>query len=334
MVRPPVSLVALLLAAVVLLGTVPGAPAQETPTPPAADNTVTRVELAADGSARWTVTIRTRLDSAADVRDYEAFQDRFRENTSRFLGPFESRISSVVASAAEATGRPMSASAFAAETRVQEVPRRWGIVEYAFTWSAFAATEGDAVVAGDAFVGGFFLSTNDTLVVVVPPEYALADVRPAPDDRGERSVAWTGREDFADGRPLVRAEPTGVDGGSAGGDGPGPSLPGPAVLGGAAVVLLALAGLAALGYRRRTAGGRAGASTGDATSALTDEERVLRLLEERGGRVPQAAVVEAFDWSTSKTSRLLGRMAEEGTIEKLQLGRENLIRLPPEDDDG
>lgn len=322
-----VGLLVLATLAVVAAAATPAALAQQTPTQPAVDNTVTRIELAADGSARWTVTIRTRLDSQADVEDYRAFQARFRENVSRFLGPFESRISSVVANAASATDRPMTATAFTAETRIQEVPRRWGIVEYGFTWTAFAATEGGDLVMGDAFVGGFFLATNDTLVVVLPPDYRVGAVEPAPTDRGRESVRWIGRQDFSDGRPLVRGVPTsdtspvaGDDGGS-GGSLPDGVLPGMAV-GGVALGLLVLAVYL---YRR-----------GDGSSPVdpdrTDEERVLALLEDRGGRMPQATIVEALDWSTSKTSRLLSRMADEGTIEKLRLGRENLIRLPEDEE--
>lgn len=332
--RRPALVLALLLVVPLVAGTGAAAPgtwlAQETPEPPTVDNTVTRIELAADGSARWTVTIRTRLDTRDDVEAYRAFQARFRENTSRFLGPFETRIANVVASAADATDRPMTATAFTAETRIQEVPRRWGIVEYGFTWNAFAAVEDDAVVMGDAFAGGFFLAVNDTLVVVPPADYTVATVEPAPTQRGERAVGWTGRQDFADGRPLVRAVPAdaAVDGPA--GDGSTNLVSPPMYLGLAAVGLALLVGLGALAYRRRSGAGATPASAG--WTAQTDEERVLELLEARGGRVPQAAFVEAFDWSTSKTSRLLTRMAEEGTVEKLQLGRENLIQLPDEDD--
>lgn len=331
--RRPALALALLLVLPLVAGTgaaAPGTPlAQETPTPPAVDNTVTRIELAADGSARWTVTIRTRLDTQADVEAYESFQARFRENTSRFLGPFETRIANVVESAADATGRPMTATAFTAETRIQEVPRRWGIVEYGFTWDAFAAVEGDAVVMGDAFVGGFFLAANDTLVVAPPADYTITSVEPAPSQRGERAVGWTGRQDFADGRPLVRAVPVDAVGDGPGDDGSTRPVISPMYLGVAAVGLALLVGLAAIVYRRRSGSG-ATPEPARAT-AQTDEERVLELLEARGGRVPQAAFVEAFDWSTSKTSRLLTRMAEEGTVEKLQLGRENLIQLPDEE---
>lgn len=330
---PPLAFVCLLLlTAVAGSGVAAPAPAfaQETPTPPAVDNTVTRVELAADGSARWTVTIRTRLDSQSDLEEYEAFQARFRANTSRFLDPFESRITAVVTNAGDATGRTMTATDFGAETRIQEVPRRWGIVEYAFTWSGFAAVEGDAVVVGDAFAGGFFLAVNDTLVVVAPPGYSVAAVEPPPTQRGERSVGWTGRRDFPDGRPLVRAEPAPGGGNDPAGDGGIPVLPLSTPVAAGAVGLAAILALAAFAYRRRLGGAPpAGPSVG---SGQTDEERVLELLEARGGRVPQATIVEAFDWSTSKTSRLLSRMADEGAVEKHQLGRENHIRLPDEED--
>lgn len=317
----------LLVVAIVAPGMASAAVAQETPESPAVDNTVTRIELASDGSARWTVTIRTRLDSQADVAEYAAFQSRFRSNTSQFLGPFESRISAVVASASDVTGREMSATGFTAETRIQEVPRRWGIVEYVFTWEGFALVEGEAVVMGDAFEGGFFLAANDTLVVVPPANYSIASVEPAPTKRDERSVAWTGRQDFPDGRPMVRSVPAAAGMGT-GGPGSTSALPSSALLGVAAAALLVLLGLAGRSYRRRSGN----AVDASAAAGPTDEERVLELLRDRDGRVAQSAIVEAFDWSTSKTSRLLSRMADEGTVEKLQIGRQNLIQLPDEED--
>lgn len=61
---------------------------------------------------------------------------------------------------------------------------------------------------------------------------------------------------------------------------------------------------------------------------MTDEERVVRLLESNGGRVRQGRIVEEFDWSKSKVSMLLSRMESDGTITKLRVGRENIIALP------
>lgn len=70
------------------------------------------------------------------------------------------------------------------------------------------------------------------------------------------------------------------------------------------------------------------------TPLLTDEERVLQLLHENDGQCKQQHIVAATDWSKSKVSRLLSRMAEDDAIEKITLGRENVIRLPREDDAG
>ncbi|WP_181686351.1 helix-turn-helix transcriptional regulator [Halorhabdus salina] len=61
---------------------------------------------------------------------------------------------------------------------------------------------------------------------------------------------------------------------------------------------------------------------------LSDEEYVEALLEHNGGRMKQAAIVSETDWSNAKVSQLLSSMAEDGRVEKLRIGRENLISLP------
>jgi len=69
-------------------------------------------------------------------------------------------------------------------------------------------------------------------------------------------------------------------------------------------------------------------STEEDLSLLSDTERVERLLERNGGRMRQADIVEMTDWSDAKVSQLLSSMADEDRVEKLRLGRENLISLP------
>ncbi|WP_408956947.1 helix-turn-helix transcriptional regulator [Natrinema sp. 74] len=61
---------------------------------------------------------------------------------------------------------------------------------------------------------------------------------------------------------------------------------------------------------------------------LSDEERVLRLLKRNGGRMKQASIVSETGWSNAKVSQLLSKMDENDEIEKLRIGRENLITLP------
>jgi len=64
---------------------------------------------------------------------------------------------------------------------------------------------------------------------------------------------------------------------------------------------------------------------------LSDEDRVLQLLEEHGGRMKQVHIVEQTDWSKSKVSMLLSDMEEDGDISKLRVGRENIISLAGEE---
>ncbi|CAM2885931.1 hypothetical protein HASA104033_06485 [Halobacterium salinarum] len=63
---------------------------------------------------------------------------------------------------------------------------------------------------------------------------------------------------------------------------------------------------------------------------LSDEERVERLLTDNGGRMKQSRIVEETRWSTAKVSQVLSGMDEDGRVEKLRIGRENLISLPGE----
>jgi hypothetical protein len=73
---------------------------------------------------------------------------------------------------------------------------------------------------------------------------------------------------------------------------------------------------------------------GEDLSLLSDEERVERLLDANGGRMRQADIVAETGWSDAKVSQLLSAMADEGRVEKLRLGRENLISLPDDEDGG
>jgi uncharacterized membrane protein len=64
---------------------------------------------------------------------------------------------------------------------------------------------------------------------------------------------------------------------------------------------------------------------------LSDEERVEQLLERNGGRMKQGNIVKETGWSNAKVSQLLSAMDDDDRIDKLRIGRENLITLPDED---
>ena len=333
---------------------------------PETDNTVTRIELRADGDARWTVRVRTRLSTQGEVDAYRTFQERFRNDTASYLGPFRERIRGVVASAAGATGREMRATNFTVSTDIQQVPRRWGVVSYSFTWKGFAASRENAVRVGDVFEGGLLITENDTLAIEGPPGYAAAAVDPAPTRRDDGALTWVGRIDFADQRPRIRYVPADAAPGSAtptatgagpgsgpgNGDGSGDSTGDEPAVGSDVVLALASVsvGLAAvlglLLWRRTRPEGGTGPTAGTGPAAgtgradpepaelLSDGERVVRLLEKEDGRMRQSAVADRLDWSASKTSRTVSSLAEDGEVEKLRIGRENVVSLANATDSG
>ena len=68
-----------------------------------------------------------------------------------------------------------------------------------------------------------------------------------------------------------------------------------------------------------------------AAEPASDEDRVVSLLRDHGGRMKQTRIVEQTDWSKSKVSMLLSEMEEQGLVTKLRVGRENLVSLPGEE---
>lgn len=336
---------AVLVCLLVLSASLP-TPASGTVTPeqPTVDNTVTRIQVQSEGDATWAVVVRTRLQTDEEVERYRAFQERFRNNTSRYLDPFSDRIRSVVASAENVTDREMRATNFSARTYIQEVPRRWGVVVYEFRWTDFARTEGSSLVVGDVFQGGYYLAENDTLVMSGPSGYAVDAVAPEPDERGDGTVRWFGPRDFGDQRPRVVFAPaeSGVStaNGTTTGGTPSNGLGTAFVVGGILVVLVL--GATAVAWRRRADGappetettepptGATAPAPTEPEPVRTDAERVEALLAESGGRMKQSAVADALDWSASKTSRVLSDLEDEGIVERTRIGRENVVDLVEE----
>lgn len=294
------------------------------------DNTVTRIEVHADGSARWQVRIRTRLRTDAAIRTYEAFQERFRANRSRYRSGFRASMEGIVAEAERETGRSMRASNVTVETSIRTVPRRWGIVTYAYTWEGFARTDGERLTVGDAFQSGFFIAPNDTLQLRAPAGYDFSTVEPTPDEVDGRLAIWEGRVDFGDGQPAATMRPAAEPGGG--------GLVVPLAVG---VLAVLLGSVGFIGYRRvrdettTPASTSADQSTSAQTTStpVTDEERLRELLQSNGGRMRQADIVDHVEWSESKVSRRLDRLVEEDVVEKTRIGRENVVSLTQSDEE-
>lgn len=102
-----------------------------------------------------------------------------------------------------------------------------------------------------------------------------------------------------------------------------------------------------IGPRRSDDGPASNAPTGDAHPRdellLTDADRVYNLVCENNGRMKQKNIVAETEWSKSKVSRVLSSMEADGEINKLRVGRGNVVyvdgaepeaaRSPYEDDE-
>lgn len=64
-----------------------------------------------------------------------------------------------------------------------------------------------------------------------------------------------------------------------------------------------------------------------AAEYMTPEAFVHHLLEQHDNRMKQSEIVDNTDWSKAKVSRVLGRMENEGEIQRYQVGRENVVTL-------
>ena len=302
-----------------------------------------------NGSATWVFRYQQGLETEEERRDFEAYAEEFNENETELYRTFREGAIELADEGSTATGREMSAGEFRREARTEGPTDNLGVVEMSFRWDGFARVD-DRVVMGDVFEGGLYVGPDQRLVVRPGPGLAFDDVRPDDGQLDEdslaesRSVTWVGEKSFNPGRPrvaFVDADAAGTDT-PAEGD-PGWMLPVAALL----VVLLGIAG--AVAYRSgafprgdegdaAVEGAGDGAATGGADGGeaaapvpeeelISDEERVVNLLEDHDGRMKQVKIVDETGWSKSKVSMLLSDMEEEGTISKLRVGRENIVSL-------
>ena len=323
----------------------------------APENTTIRARLYANTSARWSITTTYALDGESERRAFERYARTYRRGETD-AGVTNATFVGIAASASGATGRQM---AITNVTRSGRVGTETGSVTLSLLWTNMLARGenetlrfDDAVLLAGNRTWLRSLSAEQTLVVRTPPGYSIVDSGGLSFDIRNNALAVEGPRRF--GRPFsVTYRRTGGE------PPPEEAIPWDIVIGGLVVVAV-VTGLAAVRGRKRdrtpeaTADGNGrtpepegeGEGRGVADQAakdgetpddgvdpelLSDEERVERLLEANGGRMKQATIVAETGWSDAKVSQLLSAMADEGRVEKLRLGRENLISLPNEAED-
>ncbi|WP_159077116.1 helix-turn-helix transcriptional regulator [Halococcoides cellulosivorans] len=277
------------------------------------------IALQSDGDARWQITTTLTLRNETDRVAFEQVADRYEDGRIESQGLQSARTAADMAAAS--TGREMA---------IDEVEYRAehggdaGELTVAFTWENFARVEDDAIHIGDAFATDdrwlAELGANQTLIVDPPSGYGPTDW-PYGVENGQSRIE--GPHSFESGA---------LSGTFVGGVGVGALGWVPALV----LVFVVVLGLGWWLYTRRPEDDEPVPSPdpddepAPDPDLLSDEERVEALLDRNGGRMKQAAIVEETGWSNAKVSQLLSEMAENDRIDKLRIGRENLISFPDE----
>lgn len=334
-----------------------------------ADDITMSAQIYENGTATLEIDYQIRLDSDADRQAFEEIQSEIASNESAYLGPFRERMNRTVAAAESATDREMTASRFAVSTdRNSQLQAEFGHVRYRFEWGGFAVVDDGTIRTGDA-VDSLFLDDSESLVFQWPDGYGVASSEPDPERVENNSIVWQGQIDFEAGQPRVVLSTDADDGAGDGGSDPGdPSGDGDGgtddggsddggtddggaddggsssmsvmpMLGIVGLVLVAGAGVAVLVTNRGeddSSEGRAATGTGDTPpeDLLSNEERVLQLLQKNGGRMKQKQVAEQLDWTAAKTSQVVGGLRDDDEVDSFRLGRENVLTLPDVDIEG
>lgn len=319
------------------------------------------VEVQPDANATWTVRTRYELETENDTRAFNRLVGALKSNATNATGE-AALFRNYAEQASNATGREMRVTDVGYEGDVRDVTpepndeyEKLGVLTLSFTWTNFAATgDGGRLQVGDAFSapdGGLWfpsLAENQRLVFVTPEEYTV-ERSISSETNGNRRIIDDARR-FERGVWFVYAPEDGAAGETTPPQGEGPFAGGvdPLLVGGGLLLLALLVAAAYVVAGRDDEdgpspddGGVAGDGGGTAVesvqqddfdlSLLSDEERVEYLLERNGGRMRQAAIVEGTGWSDAKVSQLLSTMADDDRVNKLRIGRENLISLPGHD---
>ncbi len=338
------------------------------PLPPADPSQVIRIAVSETGDTEWTIETRFLLTDDDDVETFESYAEAVTTgqrdvNFDRAL--FEREAADAAeATGRNMSIEGMDWDDPRIEpSEDEDDDTQIGVISYSFTWTNFATADGDRVYFEPPRDSWFtVLSDTQRLVIEAPDGYSFDEFNTPPTTSNSGEFTWDGPQEFDDGGldiVFVRvAGPTAQGWGLF-------ALAGAVVV---VSILYFVAQRRSdddtpapaairsllLGSRTDTTEQPADGATSDPPSQaapepntnggtdeltfeerdavdpelLSDEERVHRLLRQNGGRMKQGSIVDETGWSNAKVSQLLSKMDEDGEIDKLRIGRENLITHP------
>ncbi|NJD77083.1 MAG: transcriptional regulator [Candidatus Methanoperedens sp.] len=268
------------------------------------------IDVKDDGTAVWNVEYRTALVSD---QDFSSFDNYTKQLQSVYLNDFTGLMQNSVSEASVATLRGMAAKDFSGTAIMQSTPTgKYGVVHYSFTWTNFAKADSSNLNIGDVFVGGLYLSRDNTLIIKYPEDYTVEAATPAPDHVRDGMI-WYGLRSFGAGEPRIVLLKTQF-----------PWIP--------LVIVIFIIGAGAFIYIRWIRKVNSNEAVPDITETemMNLEDRIVKLLKEKGGSVYQSEIGKILGLPKSTVSTALNELYNKNIIQKIKKGRENLIRLVSE----
>ncbi|MCX9074491.1 MAG: hypothetical protein OIN88_07510 [Candidatus Methanoperedens sp.] len=262
------------------------------------------IDVNNEGTAFWNVEYRTQLITK---EDFNSFENYTSDLNSIHLIEFKNLMQNSVLEAANATSRKMVAGGFTGSAKIQSAPTgTFGIVQYSFTWTDFAEISNGNIRIGDVFVGGLYLSKDNTLIIQYPSGFAVEHASPRPDEARD-GLIWYGLRSFNPGEPEVSLLKTSTEWM-------------PYLI--AILIISILSGSFIYLHLRKSPPGVI-----TENEMMNLEDRIVKLLKDSGGSMYQSEIGKKLDLPKSTVSSALNGLRNKNIIQKIRKGRENLIRL-------
>lgn len=281
-------------------------------------NTITIDE---NGDATWDIEIREELTTEQEINSFEEYISQVEnESNTQVTEQFRSDLSNVVQSANGSFERDMQFQSLSVDARVADTATgTFGVTTVSFTWTNYAEiTDGDINV-GEILSDGYTISEGERLRIVMPENYSSnSDV--AGGEINGNAVEWNGPYAFSDTSLTFSPSDESSD--------PIPTY--------VYVLVFSILSLTAAGFIVYKSMNEEDSEdeeqnseepTSSQNDLKTDEEKLISLIKDNDGRIKQKTVSEKFDWSDAKVSRVTKKLEDEDLIQKLTIGRENVLDL-------
>jgi DNA-binding MarR family transcriptional regulator len=274
-----------------------------------------------NGSATYIFRRIFILVTEDDIALFEQYLSGFDTIKENLLGRFINDTRFMVNKASNNTKRSMDAINFNISAYLlQTITGSRGIIEYRFFWVGFAFVDKGQIQIGDVFEVRPFLLEKDELTILYPEGYIVSYVEPDPYSirNKYRMLIWIGPQSFASGEPAITL--TRETGGFFDNLHIGLIISFIAL----GVVFSTVFYMFRIKKRKQEELRRTSLSILEAES---EENKILQLLQESGGYLPQSSIAKKLGLSKSKTSETLKSMEKKGLIRREKKGREKIVIL-------